>query len=216
MPRLSEAQVAAFAREEGWPADIIPLVVAVAKRESSLNTDVVGPLRTNPPVGLMQVRAYPGRPSAAALKNPVTNLREAYRLWLEGGRKWGPNPWAVCSNASCSNLTGEARAIAKRVFGDEDYGKGLLGGEGLRSALGGAVDPSEIAEQFSDTSQMGLDATAGALGSIANLADVVTNPEWWKRVGIGAAGVAFVAVAGVLVLKDVIPSPAAVVGKLKS
>ncbi len=214
MPILTEAQVAAFAREAGWPADIIPLVVAVAKRESSLNSDAVGPLRASPPVGLMQVRAYPGRPSAAALKNPVTNLREARRIYLEAGSKWGPNPWAVCSNASCSNLAGEARAIAKRVFGDEDYGKGLLGGEGLRSALGGALDPSEIAEQFGDTSEMGLDATSGALNAIGTLADIVTNPEWWKRIGIGAAGVALIAVAGVAILKDVIPSPAGTAAKV--
>ncbi len=175
-PVLTRSQVAAYAREAGWPGHLIPKVVAVVERESSRNPNAVGPLRTNPPIGLLQVRAYPGRPSAASLKNPVTNLREGYRIYLEAGSKWGPNPWQVCSDRACSNLDALTAEVAREL--SSAGGGGLLTGGSLTEVVSGALSPSEIGEQFGDTAAMGGDALAalpGLIAALGNIGDAVTT-----------------------------------------
>lgn len=173
MPVYSAEQVAGFAKQAGWPDDVIPLVVAVSKAESGWNSDAVGPgTKYGQAVGLMQVMPMAGRPSGPALKNPVTNMQQGYAIWLAAGRKWGPNPWAVCKDATCSNLGGGA--------------KGIINGQPIGAALGDALGAvgGDVASVATDPL-----GAKGPLQAAGALLGIVTDPAWWKRVGIGAAGV---------------------------
>lgn len=203
-PLYSRAQVAEFNRQGGWPGHLIAKSVAVVEKESGRNSDAVNAdprVASAPPVGLFQVRAYPGRPSVQALKNPVTNAREAYKIYLDAGQKWGPNPWAVCSDRGCTNLDALTAEVAREL--GTTTGGGLLTGGSLSEAVSGALSPSEIGEQFGDTAAMGGDALAalpGLIAALGNIGDAVTtfiakltNVDTLRRVLAGAG-------AGLLVL----------------
>lgn len=79
--------------------DIDPnIAVAVAKQESSLNTEAVGPVGE---VGLMQVRPKYSKYSRKELFNPVINISEGLRM-LSFAKKHckhkKDNTWIICYN----------------------------------------------------------------------------------------------------------------------
>ncbi len=199
---MNDTDIARLALSVGLPqGNPVAFAVAIALCESSGNPNAVGPrTRYGSAVGLWQIMP-PGDngESGASLKNPQVNAR-AMASRSRMGTNW--QPWECWTSGKWKRFYERGIKAASAASGPNLPG-------GLENTLSGSAF-----EGVQAVDAVG-DATAGALGSIATLADVVTNPDWWKRIGVGAAGVALVVVAGVLVLKDVVPSPAGVVAKLK-
>lgn len=93
MPTLTPAQTYAAARAAGFPPETARQMVAIAQRESSLNTGVVGTINAakETSYGLWQINwkdagirrllEQNGITDPNQLFDPVTNARAAYLLW---------------------------------------------------------------------------------------------------------------------------------------
>lgn len=82
------------------------LAVSVAKTESSLNPDAIGPFNE---VGLFQVRPEYSKFSAEELRNPVINISEGLRILSEAKKRCKhkvAKTFIVCFNRG---VTGGAR-----------------------------------------------------------------------------------------------------------
>lgn len=92
MPILTPTQTYAYARAAGFPSDTARKMVAIAQRESSLNTGVVGTINKEKEVsyglwqinlkdaGIARLMAAQGI-TAANISDPAVNARAAYLLW---------------------------------------------------------------------------------------------------------------------------------------
>jgi len=93
LPRLTYAQVIAFAIEAGWPAELTDAVARVAWCESSFRPDAVGYMA----YGLMQVTPlwfeYAGIPFER-WSDPVANLKAALAAFRYSEAQ-GHSPWAA-------------------------------------------------------------------------------------------------------------------------
>lgn len=82
-----------------WNKDV---ALRVMRAESGCNPGAVGDNRViggvyAPSCGLFQIRTLKGRPNCAALQEPKTNVRWAYKLYSQS--RW--RPWSVCRQMSC-------------------------------------------------------------------------------------------------------------------
>ncbi len=82
---LTAAQVASYARAAGFPEDVIPVMVAIAARESGFDPAAVNP--SSGACGLWQMYPCPG-PEAL---NPATNAAMAYAKYAASGL----SPWGM-------------------------------------------------------------------------------------------------------------------------
>ena len=85
---LTDRQAACDLYHAGWPIPLIPLMVAIGHRESSLNTEAVNrdsSVASAPPTGWLQVRAFPERTSRWNLLDPVQNAQAAYSVYQDQG-----------------------------------------------------------------------------------------------------------------------------------
>lgn len=111
-----EAEPKAEVQPESWPkgcehyvAEVTKyawnasVMVRVMSAESGCNPQAVGdnyPIRGlhAPSCGLFQVRTLAGRPSCEELKNPITNIQWAWRIY----QSQGYSAWSVCrTKVSC-------------------------------------------------------------------------------------------------------------------
>lgn len=176
MPTITEQQAAAlWVQAGGRPADA-PLAAVVAKHESGLRTDVVNGIGAT---GLWQIH-----PGGNQYKDPLTNARAAVAKLEGAGGRWGPNPWQVCSDASCSNLAGEATRNAG-LFGDILKGFGSMDPFQGHNPLGGPDAPQGSGPL--NTQGLGLDGIANALSDLVNTIKTVINKlgdvNTWKDAG---------------------------------
>jgi len=74
--------------EQVFPPNLWVTFVAIADAESTFNPVLVNP--QTGATGLFQIEPLPGRPSAAALRNPLTNAQTAWALY----QRHGLAPWA--------------------------------------------------------------------------------------------------------------------------
>lgn len=133
MTVLSNAAVAALAREAGLPENQIAMAVAVAKLESGLNPDAVGDKNRPSPgcssVGLWQINSCPKWPrgGAEALHDPKFNAAKMVEIWSDG-KDW--HQWST---------RGQAIILARTI----DVTAGSPGG--LQPAPGGPYTESPTA-----------------------------------------------------------------------
>lgn len=82
-----------------FPASAVTSALTILHCESSANPETVGDLNTPyPSYGLMQIRALPGRKPANELIKPAVNIREAHRIWLGEGERFGTTGgWYNCA-----------------------------------------------------------------------------------------------------------------------
>lgn len=105
---LTDAQIAAFARQAGFPDSEITTAVAVAKAESGGNPRAHNGKPPDNSYGLWQInmignlgpnrRKAFGIPNNESLFDPLTNAKAAYRIWNEAGKKW--TPWTTYTGGS--------------------------------------------------------------------------------------------------------------------
>lgn len=98
MARYSIGQLQTILRQAGWPEDLIVTMAAIGMAESSGNSDAINPgygpggRRTREySVGLWQINTLVHKNyTVAQLKDPITNAREALRIYrMQGLRAWG-------------------------------------------------------------------------------------------------------------------------------
>lgn len=194
MARLQAYQVAAAALAGGFPPGEVPAAVAVAKGESSFDTDAANACCT----GLWQIhrRAHADKIAAAGgvdrLKDPVVNARIAYQIWraaggwCTSGRVGSCTPWQAygINNAGMSwkaKIAEGARAYAE-VQHRQQSGESLqamastagipLPDLGDVPGLGGLIDAGSA-----------IAALAKAVVDVANrLGSWVADPQSWIRV----------------------------------
>lgn len=208
MSKLTALQVAAAAKIAGFPDREIPTAVAVAKGESSYNTDLYNGICC---YGLFQIHKrfheskvvkYGG--SWAAYKDPVVNAKVARDIWAsEGGWCRGNNPpncnpyqaWGV-SNATgswSSKMAEGQRAYAELV-------QQMQAGKTAQQVLGSASSGTVIGADFNLPNplaplQQALDVGSAILNAIrapvefANrIGRWISNPDNWVRVAEVAGG----------------------------
>lgn len=105
--RLTQGEIANFARGAGFPESALAIAVAVAMAESSGRTDAYNGIAPDASYGLWQInmignlgparRAAWGLSSNEQLFDPATNARAAYAV-SNGGSNW--RPWATYTNGS--------------------------------------------------------------------------------------------------------------------
>lgn len=184
MAILTAPDVLKLALSAGIPPERARLAVAVAYKESSFNTEALGPpTKYGRAVGLWQIMPGWGRPPAAQLRDPKVNAEQMVKI-SGAGSNW--SPWEVCNGPKCENL----RNFAPPGFERQAPGIGLddipvIGGP-LDATRDAAVKASQLAKIAGD-----------AIGTLS-------DPEWWKRLGVGAAGVLVLVVAGVLLLRSLV------------
>lgn len=154
------------------------MAAVITRPESGGRVDVVNEIGAT---GLWQIH-----PGGSQYKNAWNNARTAVRKRRAAG-KWGPNPWAVCHDASCSNLSQEAQELAKRLHLDS----GLID-------LGGAVDSVNPVDDVAD-------AIMTVVRPIGDFFKIITSADTWIRIGKVLLGALFLAlVANELIGRKVI------------
>lgn len=102
MAILSAFQIAALAKEAGFPASQIPIAVAVAFAESGGSTTIVSKPNTDGSVdkGLWQInsKAHADLLSRYDYSNPHDNAKMAFIIWSQAGNKW--TPWTTFNTGS--------------------------------------------------------------------------------------------------------------------
>lgn len=206
MSRISPLQTAAYAHAAGFRGTTLAVAVAVAIGESSLVTDARGDTtitteKWGPSVGLWQVRSLNaergtgGTRDADALTDPAHNARSAFTI-SGGGLRW--SPWTVYTSGA--------------------YRQHLPAGEQARRQLDSV--PGDARAQL--TAGLVLPPVTGVLPTVPGspaARELLDGPltwaadrENWRRVGIGAAGVVAALLGAALLIRDLIPSPGALVG----
>lgn len=152
-------------------------------------------------LGPARLRQF-GISSADQLFDPDTNMRAA-RLLMDESMRFQPEeglfaPWSTANRAMDAAMKGTK--LGDAVLGATTGG---LAGGGFATGVGRlAAGDIDIATALGLPNTIGgLSAVFGALG---RLLGALLSGEWWRRIGIGAAGVALIIAAIVLANKDTI------------
>lgn len=121
--RLSDAQLASYARQAGFSEDKIPTIVGIARAESGGNPLALNPNRStgDESYGLMQVNMIDepgyqlgqerlrqfGLKSKSDLYDPLTNMRAAKAIY----DSQGPNAWSVYKSGAYKQYVPGAESI---------------------------------------------------------------------------------------------------------
>ncbi|SEF12881.1 Transglycosylase SLT domain-containing protein [Streptomyces sp. 3213] len=245
MAALSAAQIAAIARQAGFPESAIPTAVAVALAESSgiPNQHNQNSLTGDDSYGLWQInmlgsmgparRKQFGISTNDQLYDPVTNARAALVL-SNGGKNWGP--WSTYPVKSALYMPTAQKAVGASKgmvvqanwFSDwwDDvkggWEKGYKQGSDLGDGINGLVGTPSPEDLANGNLTSPGDSGIWSIGTLlTGFAKAITNPDnWrdWAYVGLGGALV----IAGlVIVTKPYAQQVAnmtptgALVGKLK-
>lgn len=141
--------------DAGGDKNDAPMAAAITRPESGGQVDIVNSIGAT---GLWQIH-----PGGAQYTNAWNNAKAAVAKRRASKNKWGPNPWAVCHDAKCSNLQSQADAIAAHM-------KHLdVGGVSVPTP-GQAVD------------SVG-NAIAAVVKPIGDFFKIVSDPATWIRIG---------------------------------
>ncbi len=173
---LTDAQIAGWARNAGFPQDQIATAVAVALAESGGQTGVIGPTGD---YGVWQISLYwnPGLFQQYPNWWTETNATMARSIWQEGG--W--ERWSTFTNGKYRLYLGRGEAAAAGTSGDS----------------GGGADVSSFGASGELTDYLVPDALLEAGNAVKVMAAAtykagqwLGNPNNWVRVaqvGVGAA-----------------------------
>lgn len=192
------SQIVMLTRMVGLDGETAATAAAIGMAESGGRTDAVGDVglqtaKWGPSVGIWQIRslnAEKGKGTARdeiANREPGANARAMLTI-SGGGKNWGP--WSVYTNGAYKAHLPAARAALGDAKGAS--ATDLIGD--LATDPGAALDAAgQIIPDVLDP----LAAVGAFLGTIS-------DPAWWRRIGVGAAGVALIIVALVLLSRDLI------------
>lgn len=167
MATLSDAQIAAYAKQAGWTGTDLEIAVGVALAESSGRTDVVNYLGC---VGLWQVyqKVHAARHplwTTEWLKQPANNALAAYQIWKDAGNSW--RPWTTYTSGSWRRFQSRARTAVGTADG-ADATAGLLDDAGR--LIAGPITGPLIGN--------GMDALSGVNDFLTKLQD----PKMQQRI----------------------------------
>lgn len=209
MATLTAQQIYALARQAGFADGEGRIATAIALAESGGRTDAVGDTtittgKWGPSVGLWQVRtlkAETGKGSVRdinwLLASPANQAKAAYQIRMGAN---GFKNWSVFSQnkgaAYKEKLPGvDSVVTAEDAKNGQSWWQKILSPGGTANLIPG--DPVK-------TGVEGVGAAAaevsGWSGGLQKLLESVTSADWWKRIGIGAAGVVLVLVAVIVML----------------
>lgn len=223
MPTVHGGQVYGAARAVGLSHDAAVTATAIARAESSWNTDAHNGTGRDDSYGLWQInrKAHGDRfGTGAQLRDIMVNARAMAAL-SAGGTTW--QPWAAYTGPDGVGSDGpwraelvKAREAAAAVILPPNTAAGWESvarrGAGIkRSAsitnvpdiVGGLVadgvsDPIGTAGRAADAFTGGL-VSLDPMEAIGRLVSTLLDSSWWRRLGVGALGV-LVLVAGLVFL----------------
>jgi hypothetical protein len=172
--RLNADQLRELVASVGLSGEPARIAVAVALAESSGRTDAIGDGGAS--IGLWQIH-MPSHPrfTKGELLTPGGNAR-AMMAVSGGGANW--RPWTMYRNGTYKQYLDPAGSLSGPVI----------------SGIGEVVD----------TAQDAAKATSGALRILGDAIGTLTDPAWWKRLGVGAAGILLLLVAGVFLIRSLV------------
>jgi hypothetical protein len=176
---LSYAQVAALARNAGFPDDQIAMAVAIADLESGRNPNIEG--RVDPrDKGLMQINSH-YHPEVLKInwRNPQENMNLAFRIWSTR------HNWSEWHTAGAAALLSKSPTITQAVGSSHSLGD-----------IAGAA-ASGIGQVT------GLDAAGNALSLAAKAGTWISDPGNWLRVAYVILGGALLIGALIVVAQPV-------------
>jgi hypothetical protein len=189
VPPLADAEIARLAMNAGLGShEQVKIATAIALAESGGIPTRQGDNGFS--IGLWQIH-MPSHPqfSKGQLMIPAENAK-AMMAVSEGGKTW--RPWTVYkTGAYRAYLDRGQKAASEAFFGDVPSENAGLGGGGILSGI-------------TDSTLSVLAPAAKALELLGGALRSITDPAWWKRLGIGAAGVLVLIVAGVLLVRSLV------------
>lgn len=180
MATLSDAQIAAYAKQAGWTGKDIPIAIAIALAESSGNPAVVNYLGCT---GLWQVYVKVHQPrhplwTTEWLKQPANNAQAAYTIWREAGNSW--RPWTTYTSGSYRRFSKRANDAAQ-VTGSADATAGLLDNPLITNPIGRALVP-------------GVDDVLDATTALSEFVGKIKDPHNQRRILFVLVGIVLVLV----------------------
>ena len=173
MPKISDAEIAGYAKAAGVSGDNLAIAVAVALAESGGNTDAHNAIPPDDSYGLWQINML-GSMGTARMKqfglsaksdlfNPATNAKAMFQI-SGGGTNW--KPWSTYTS-------GKYRVYLSR-------GKSAAGNPASSGGTTGTVVPVG----FGDT-----------VDGIKKAFDTLTDSHTWVRVGLFLGGFVLLVIA---------------------
>lgn len=170
MAKISDAEIARYARSAGVTGDNVAIAVAIALAESGGNTTSHNPIPPDDSYGLWQInmlgslgpdrRRQFGLSSNSQLYDPATNARAMYSI-SGGGKNW--KPWTTYTSGKYRMFMPRATAAA-----------GSSGG--------------------STTVPVSNPVTDG-FGNLSKIFHTLSDPKTWIRIGLFLAGFVLLIVA---------------------
>lgn len=210
MTVLNASQIYALARSAGFNAAEAVTATSIALAESGGRSDAVGDVslqtgKWGPSIGLWQVRSLKAESGkgttrdATKLTDPAFNARAAYEIY-KGSNGW--RNWSVFTNGKYqSNVSTVSQAVgAQETAGGDAWWQKVLNAGGWVDVVNPRPDgQSQIGATVNDT-VTAVTRTDGVLDQLSGLLNNLSSAEWWKRVGIGAAGVLVILLALVVMV----------------
>lgn len=195
MPKISDGQIAAYARSAGVSGANVAIAVAIAIAESGGNTTAHNALPPDNSYGLWQInmlgsmgpsrRASLGISSNEALFDPGTNAR-AMAMLSGGGTNW--KPWTTYTR-------GTYRLYMSRGQSASGTSEVVPAGTNLASPVG-----------LGDT-----------LENLTKAIETLSDPQMWKRIGLALGGVLLLALGlvGATGVQERVQMAAKIIGAVK-
>lgn len=175
MPKISDAEIAGYAKGAGLSGNAVAIAVAIALAESGGNTESHNPIPPDDSYGLWQInmlgsmgparRKQFGLSSNADLYNPATNARVMFSL-SNGGANW--KPWTTYTSGKYRMFMARGNAAA---------------GNPASTGNGGSTG-TVVPVGFSDT-----------IDGIKKAFDTLTDAHTWVRVGLFIGGFVLLVIA---------------------
>ena len=175
MPTISDAAIAAAARQAGFPESELATAVAVALAESGGNTTATHQnLNGTVDHGLWQINSVHASLLAGGdWRDPNANARMAYSVWRERGGSW--SPWYTYPVKSGLYLPRAKRAVGSQQPSTQD----------ARWPLPFPRNPSvpDLPNLMPDVPNpfAGFNDLVAPIGKGVS---ILTSAEFWKRVGV--------------------------------
>lgn len=206
--QLTDAQIAAYARQAGFTGDGLRWAVAVGIAESGGRTDAVGVNSDGSrDRGVWQINSrWHAEVSDAQAFDPASCAAAAYTI-SSGGTNW--RPWSTFTNGAAAAQLGRATAAANTassagLIGPINPQGGIGGLLPLLPGLGAVPGPGGAGGSIIP----GADALGGVATSLAAMGSILVHgaqwvgkPDNWLRVALVVAGGAG-AIAGIVLLSN--------------
>ena len=206
MPVLSDELLLAFSLKAGfsdvkWPA--------IWKAESGGNTEAVGDQSLEnatwgPSIGLAQIRTLKAETGKGTsrdnagnrLMDPTINLAAAWEISSHGRN---PMPWSAYKNGSYKqHLKPMAQIWYAKGYGTAPpltWAEEVIGKTLLKPVVAGAdLIGKGVVAPIADA--------ASAVGDLASVAKLLSEPGTWKKVAMVAGGIAAVGLGAAVIFRD--------------